>query len=55
MLCDLSYFFILISVPSGFLVTCATSPRWRPIAVTLGILCLLMLVIAVILGTTGEY
>uniref|UniRef100_A0A8C0SIV6 C-type lectin domain containing 7A n=1 Tax=Canis lupus familiaris TaxID=9615 RepID=A0A8C0SIV6_CANLF len=36
-------------------VTCATSPRWRPIAVTLGILCLLMLVIAVILGTTGDF
>nr|XP_055192695.1 C-type lectin domain family 7 member A isoform X3 [Nyctereutes procyonoides] len=36
-------------------VTCATSPRWRPIAVTLGILCLLMLVIAVILGTTGAF
>uniref|UniRef100_A0A452QYP5 C-type lectin domain containing 7A n=1 Tax=Ursus americanus TaxID=9643 RepID=A0A452QYP5_URSAM len=50
-LCDLSYFFILISVPSGFLVTWATSPRWRPIAVTLGILCLLILVIAVVLGT----
>ncbi|XP_045729829.1 C-type lectin domain family 7 member A isoform X1 [Mirounga angustirostris] len=32
-------------------VTCATSPHWRPIAVTLGILCLLILVIAVILGT----
>ncbi|XP_041591393.1 C-type lectin domain family 7 member A isoform X2 [Vulpes lagopus] len=36
-------------------VTCATSPHWRPIAVTLGILCLLMLVIAVILGTTGAF
>ncbi|XP_038432702.1 C-type lectin domain family 7 member A isoform X2 [Canis lupus familiaris] len=36
-------------------VTCATSSRWRPIAVTLGILCLLMLVIAVILGTTGAF
>ncbi|XP_011230759.1 C-type lectin domain family 7 member A isoform X5 [Ailuropoda melanoleuca] len=32
-------------------VTWATSPRWRPIAVTLGILCLLILVIAVVLGT----
>ncbi|XP_032203142.1 C-type lectin domain family 7 member A isoform X1 [Mustela erminea] len=32
-------------------VTCATSPRWRSIALTLGILCLLKLVIAVILGT----
>ncbi|XP_027975646.1 C-type lectin domain family 7 member A isoform X1 [Eumetopias jubatus] len=31
--------------------TSATSPHWRPIAVTLGILCLLILVIAVILGT----
>ncbi|XP_045868461.1 C-type lectin domain family 7 member A isoform X4 [Meles meles] len=32
-------------------VTCATSPHWRTIALTLGILCLLILVIAVILGT----
>ncbi|XP_025735665.1 C-type lectin domain family 7 member A isoform X1 [Callorhinus ursinus] len=31
--------------------TSATSPHWRRIAVTLGILCLLILVIAVILGT----
>lgn len=30
---------------------CAASPYWRPITVTLGILCLLMLVIAVVLGT----
>ncbi|XP_032246942.1 C-type lectin domain family 7 member A isoform X5 [Halichoerus grypus] len=36
-------------------VTCATSPHWRPIAVTLGILCLLLLVIAVILGTMGAF
>ncbi|KAB0397086.1 hypothetical protein E2I00_015358, partial [Balaenoptera physalus] len=32
---------------------CAASPRWRPIAVTLGILCLLMLVITVVLCTMG--
>ncbi|XP_013843810.2 C-type lectin domain family 7 member A isoform X6 [Sus scrofa] len=32
---------------------CAASPYWRPITVTLGILCLLMLVIAVVLGTMG--
>ncbi|XP_039078241.1 C-type lectin domain family 7 member A isoform X2 [Hyaena hyaena] len=31
--------------------TCATSPCWRPVAVTLGILCLVILVIAVVLGT----
>ncbi|XP_058414803.1 C-type lectin domain family 7 member A isoform X2 [Diceros bicornis minor] len=31
--------------------TCAASPRWCPIAVTLGILCLVILVIAVVLGT----
>ncbi|XP_030882638.1 C-type lectin domain family 7 member A isoform X3 [Leptonychotes weddellii] len=36
-------------------VTCATSPHWRPIAVTLGILCLLILVIAVILGSMGAF
>ncbi|XP_032203144.1 C-type lectin domain family 7 member A isoform X3 [Mustela erminea] len=36
-------------------VTCATSPRWRSIALTLGILCLLKLVIAVILGTMGDF
>ncbi|XP_011230760.1 C-type lectin domain family 7 member A isoform X6 [Ailuropoda melanoleuca] len=36
-------------------VTWATSPRWRPIAVTLGILCLLILVIAVVLGTMGAF
>ncbi|XP_044770861.1 C-type lectin domain family 7 member A isoform X3 [Neomonachus schauinslandi] len=36
-------------------VTSATSPHWRPIAVTLGILCLLILVIAVILGTMGAF
>ncbi|XP_007196143.1 C-type lectin domain family 7 member A isoform X1 [Balaenoptera acutorostrata] len=30
---------------------CAASPRWRPIAVTLGILCLVMLVITVVLCT----
>ncbi|XP_058599686.1 C-type lectin domain family 7 member A isoform X1 [Neofelis nebulosa] len=35
--------------------TCATSPYWRPIAVTLGILCLVILVAAVVLGTTGVY
>ncbi|XP_070475154.1 C-type lectin domain family 7 member A isoform X4 [Equus przewalskii] len=33
--------------------TCAASPRWCPIAVTLGILCLVILVIAVVLGTMG--
>ncbi|XP_006933571.2 C-type lectin domain family 7 member A isoform X2 [Felis catus] len=33
--------------------TCATSPYWRPIAVTLGILCLVILVTAVVLGTTA--
>ncbi|XP_030690334.1 C-type lectin domain family 7 member A isoform X2 [Globicephala melas] len=32
---------------------CAASPRWRPIAVTLGILCLVMLVITVVLCTMG--
>ncbi|XP_059882068.1 C-type lectin domain family 7 member A isoform X2 [Delphinus delphis] len=32
---------------------CAVSPRWRPIAVTLGILCLVMLVITVVLCTMG--
>ncbi|XP_045868460.1 C-type lectin domain family 7 member A isoform X3 [Meles meles] len=36
-------------------VTCATSPHWRTIALTLGILCLLILVIAVILGTMGAF
>ncbi|XP_032710858.1 C-type lectin domain family 7 member A isoform X3 [Lontra canadensis] len=36
-------------------VTCATSPHWRSIALTLGILCLLKLVIAVILGTMGDF
>ncbi|XP_006933572.2 C-type lectin domain family 7 member A isoform X4 [Felis catus] len=35
--------------------TCATSPYWRPIAVTLGILCLVILVTAVVLGTTGVF
>ncbi|XP_078306226.1 C-type lectin domain family 7 member A isoform X1 [Panthera onca] len=35
--------------------TCATSPYWRPIAVTLGILCLVILVAAVVLGTTGVF
>ncbi|XP_045320150.1 C-type lectin domain family 7 member A isoform X2 [Leopardus geoffroyi] len=35
--------------------TCATSPYWRPIAVTLGILCLVTLVTAVVLGTTGAF
>ncbi|XP_037702014.1 C-type lectin domain family 7 member A isoform X2 [Choloepus didactylus] len=30
---------------------CAASPCWRPCAVTLGILCLVILVIAVVLGT----
>ncbi|XP_006906898.1 C-type lectin domain family 7 member A isoform X2 [Pteropus alecto] len=33
--------------------TYRASPHWRCIAVTLGILCLVMLVIAVVLGTTG--
>ncbi|XP_014649490.1 PREDICTED: C-type lectin domain family 7 member A [Ceratotherium simum simum] len=33
--------------------TCAASPCWCPIAVTLGILCLVILVIAVVLGTMG--
>ncbi|XP_059968902.1 C-type lectin domain family 7 member A-like isoform X2 [Mesoplodon densirostris] len=32
---------------------CAASPRWRPIAVTFGILCLVMLVITVVLCTMG--
>uniref|UniRef100_A0A8C7EP68 C-type lectin domain containing 7A n=1 Tax=Neovison vison TaxID=452646 RepID=A0A8C7EP68_NEOVI len=36
-------------------VTCATSPHWRSIALTLGILCLLKLVIAVLLGTMGDF
>ncbi|XP_047599480.1 C-type lectin domain family 7 member A isoform X3 [Lutra lutra] len=36
-------------------VTCAMSPHWRSIALTLGILCLLKLVIAVILGTMGDF
>ncbi|XP_022350979.1 C-type lectin domain family 7 member A isoform X2 [Enhydra lutris kenyoni] len=36
-------------------VTCATSPHWRSIALTLGILWLLKLVIAVILGTMGDF
>ncbi|XP_046921217.1 C-type lectin domain family 7 member A isoform X4 [Lynx rufus] len=35
--------------------TCATSPYWRPVAVTLGILCLVILVTAVVLGTTGVF
>ncbi|XP_007093375.1 C-type lectin domain family 7 member A isoform X5 [Panthera tigris] len=35
--------------------TCATSPYWRPIAVTLGILCLVILVAAVVLGTRGIF
>ncbi|XP_057347522.1 C-type lectin domain family 7 member A isoform X2 [Manis pentadactyla] len=30
---------------------CAASPCWRPLAVTLGVLCLVILVIAVVLGT----
>ncbi|XP_015984406.2 C-type lectin domain family 7 member A isoform X2 [Rousettus aegyptiacus] len=33
--------------------TYRASPHWRCIAVTLGILCLVILVIAVVLGTTG--
>ncbi|XP_023364731.1 C-type lectin domain family 7 member A isoform X3 [Otolemur garnettii] len=33
--------------------TRAASPPWRLIAVTLGILCLIILVIAVVLGTMG--
>ncbi|XP_032502542.1 C-type lectin domain family 7 member A-like isoform X2 [Phocoena sinus] len=32
---------------------CAASPCWRPIAVTLGILCLVMLVVTVVLCTMG--
>uniref|UniRef100_A0A2K5QPE8 C-type lectin domain containing 7A n=1 Tax=Cebus imitator TaxID=2715852 RepID=A0A2K5QPE8_CEBIM len=35
--------------------SCAASPPWRLIAVILGILCLVILVTAVVLGTTGEY
>ncbi|PNJ07681.1 CLEC7A isoform 3 [Pongo abelii] len=35
--------------------SCAASPPWRLIAVILGILCLVILVIAVVLGTMGEY
>ncbi|XP_060162049.1 C-type lectin domain family 7 member A isoform X6 [Globicephala melas] len=34
---------------------CAASPRWRPIAVTLGILCLVMLVITVVLCTMAGF
>ncbi|XP_033079324.1 C-type lectin domain family 7 member A isoform X9 [Trachypithecus francoisi] len=33
--------------------SCAASPPWRLIAVILGILCLVILVIAVVLGTMG--
>nr|XP_012610996.1 C-type lectin domain family 7 member A isoform X4 [Microcebus murinus] len=33
--------------------TCGASLPWRPIAVALGILCLIILVIAVVLGTMG--
>ncbi|XP_029810726.1 C-type lectin domain family 7 member A isoform X4 [Suricata suricatta] len=35
--------------------TGATSPCWRPIAVIFGILCLVILVIAVVLGTMGVF
>ncbi|XP_006141627.1 C-type lectin domain family 7 member A isoform X2 [Tupaia chinensis] len=35
--------------------TPAASPPWRLIVLTLGILCLIMLVIAVVLGTTGVF
>ncbi|XP_032110254.1 C-type lectin domain family 7 member A isoform X6 [Sapajus apella] len=34
--------------------SCAASPPWRLIAVILGILCLVILVTAVVLGTTGD-
>ncbi|XP_072810373.1 C-type lectin domain family 7 member A isoform X3 [Vicugna pacos] len=37
----------------GSLRPCAPSPCWRPVAVTVGILCLVMLVTAVVLGTMG--
>ncbi|CAH7423926.1 C-type lectin domain family 7 member A-like isoform X1 [Phodopus roborovskii] len=33
--------------------SCSSSPPWRPIAVALGILCLVALVVAVVLGVLG--
>ncbi|CAH7423882.1 Clec7a [Phodopus roborovskii] len=35
--------------------SCSSSPPWRPIAVALGILCLVALVVAVVLGVLGEF